>query len=87
MIRFRAIDDGVFVGYAMPRRLGPAVVRNRLRRQLRAVFEMMARDDDLRLRDGLYLVRAENAAVGSDLTVLRDEVSGLLDELHQVRAR
>ena len=44
------------VAYALGRAIGPAVVRNRLRRQLRALL------DNASLPPGLYLIGAQPAA-------------------------
>ena len=45
------------VAYALGRAIGPAVVRNRLRRRLRALL------DDTSLPPGLYLIGAQPIAV------------------------
>lgn len=50
--------DGVNVAYAINRKVGSAVVRNRLRRRLRAVFDEMS----TRPHEGFYLVRCDNQA-------------------------
>lgn len=82
MIRYFESDHGVRVGYAMPRGIGGAVQRNRLRRQLRAVFETLSRDDAGRVRSGDYLVRAQSEAIGRPFSALREETGTLLDQLH-----
>lgn len=48
-------DDGAAVAYAIGRSVGPAVVRNRLRRRLRALMREHRPTRPLR---GLYLVGA-----------------------------
>jgi ribonuclease P protein component len=61
------------VGYAISRRCGNAVQRNRLRRRLRAVVAARARDGALAA--GTYLVRTEPAAAAlafAELSVLVD---------------
>lgn len=44
------------VGFAIGRRVGPAVVRNRRRRQLRAIFSEVRRDQPGLVPSGRYLV-------------------------------
>ncbi|HUC37584.1 MAG TPA: ribonuclease P protein component [Acidimicrobiales bacterium] len=63
---FTTVDDtsAVRVGYAVSRRVGSAVVRNRLRRRLRAVVREVEAD----IRPGAYLVSA-----GREACVLRHE--------------
>ncbi len=51
--------DGVCVAFSTPRRIGSAVVRNRLRRQAR---ELM-RERSLQLPSGFYLVGIDQAPV------------------------
>jgi RNase P protein component len=65
------------VAYALGRAIGPAVVRNRLRRQLRALL------DEVSLPPGLYLIGAQPVAaqrsrseLAFDLTRLAGSVRG-----------
>ena len=54
------VDDGedtARVAYAIPRRVGTAVERNRIRRRLRAVLDQRS------LTPGAYLVTAERAVL------------------------
>lgn len=53
-LRFLAIDDmtELQVAYAIPRRTGGAVVRNRIRRRLRAAVDEVASD----MAPGAYLI-------------------------------
>lgn len=53
------------VAFAIPRKVGTAVIRNRVRRRLRA----LVRERDL--VPGLYLVRVAPAAAGLDAAALR----------------
>jgi len=46
-------EDGVHVAYAISRKVGGAVVRNRLRRRLRALIDGLTPAP----RNGLYLIR------------------------------
>jgi ribonuclease P protein component len=60
------------VAYAVSRRVGPAVVRNRIRRQLRAAVERI--DRDAGVLPGWYLVVVHPPARGQDF----DALSGAL---------
>jgi ribonuclease P protein component len=69
------------VAYAVGRAVGGAVVRNRLRRRLRAaVFELGP------LRPGAYLVGAAPEAASLPFGELKAMVSGALDDAGRVRA-
>lgn len=57
------------VAFAIGRRVGSAVVRNRLRRRLRDELTTLARDQ--RLPPGAYLVGLAPAAAGLDGATLR----------------
>jgi ribonuclease P protein component len=60
------------VAYALGRAIGPAVVRNRLRRQIRALL------DDASLPPGWYLVGAQPAAAQRSRDELVFDVQRLL---------
>ena len=69
--------DGVRVAYAIGRRVGPAVVRNRLRRRLRAaVREIDAERGGL--APGAYLVSARPEAAGRPYPELRADLADAL---------
>ena len=51
----RIEGDGVKVAFAISRKVGSAVVRNRLRRRLRAMFDGLSSH----LHQGLYLVKCD----------------------------
>jgi ribonuclease P protein component len=72
------------VAYAVPRAVGGAVARNRLRRRLRAVVCDL--EPDL-LPGGAYLVGAGAAAVSATPTELRDTLAALLRRAHEQVAR
>jgi ribonuclease P protein component len=63
-------DEGVNVAYAISRKVGSAVVRNRLRRRLRAAF------DEMRIlpHQGLYLVKCDNQAKDLSYDQLRNHL-------------
>jgi ribonuclease P protein component len=67
---------GVFpqVGYAIGRRCGSAVIRNRLRRRARAVV----REEASSLPRGAYLVRLEPGASGLSATEFRHDLTAAL---------
>lgn len=57
--------------FAVSRRLGPAVARNRLRRRLRALLAEAVADPTLGLPEGDYLVRVAPTAVPLEFGELR----------------
>ena len=57
------------VAFAISRKVGPAVVRNRLRRRLRDELDGLARDQ--RITPGAYLVALAPAAASLDGPALR----------------
>jgi len=64
----REPPESVRVGYAIPRAAGPAVVRNRLRRRLRAVVR------ELLFEPGDYLISVAPAAAELSFDQLRGHV-------------
>ncbi|MCU1351025.1 MAG: Ribonuclease protein component [Acidimicrobiales bacterium] len=68
------------VAYAIGRRVGGAVVRNRLRRRLRAVVAAAAADDP-RMPPGAYLFTATPVAVSLTHEELKSNVASLLNAL------
>ena len=64
--------DGVRVAFAIGRPVGSAVVRNRLRRQLRAAIHELAP------APGLYLLSVTPSAVGQSYSDLRAELATAL---------
>lgn len=71
-VTFVALEEGSHptVAYAVGRRVGPAVVRNRVRRRLRAAVGTVAG-----LKPGAYLVGADPEAVGLPYEDLRTNVT------------
>ena len=66
------------VAFAIGRRVGPAVVRNRLRRRLRHELRDMARAGDL--ADGCYLVGLGPEAASISAVALGSHVRGALQQ-------
>jgi ribonuclease P protein component len=73
------------VAYAVGRSVGGAVVRNRVRRQLRHAIVDEARRDGL--PGGWYLLGAGPAAAEADGAALRDAVKRLADRARAGSAR
>ena len=71
---------GPRVAYAIPRVVGPAVVRNRIRRRLRAIMVDLARRPQ-GVPVGDYLVRVSPGAAGSSHDELRQHLTGAIDAL------
>lgn len=65
----------VAVAFAIGRPVGPAVVRNRLRRRLRAAL------GELGPPPGTYLVTASPSAATQDFATLRHQLSQAIDEV------
>ena len=77
-MRFLPLPDGPpRVAYAVGRRVGGAVVRNRLRRRLRHVVHDLAPE----LASGAYLVAATSAASALDAPSLRRLLGELLRDV------
>lgn len=77
--------NGTRVAYAITKRVGGAVERNRLRRRLRAVFADLAGDGPGSVPDGVLLVSAGPEASGRDPEELRNDVMRLLAALETRR--
>jgi ribonuclease P protein component len=75
------------LAFAIGRRVGHAVERNRLRRRLRAIFADLARQDPVALQPGAYLVGCQVGAVGLTHEELREHVSRALIRINRVVAR
>lgn len=67
------------IAFAIPRKVGSAVVRNRNRRRVRAALDERARSGAL--RPGAYLVHVPSSLDDLDATALRAEVDDLLRAL------
>ena len=67
------------VAFAIGRKLGPAVARNRLRRRLRAIFATAAGEG--RVPPGAYLAIARPEAMSATFSQLNRDVATSLDRL------
>ena len=68
VIAERPVGPAAGVAYAVSRRVGPAVVRNRIRRQLRAAIQHI--DREVGVLPGWYLVVVHPPARGQDFDAL-----------------
>jgi len=75
------------LAFAIGRRVGHAVERNRLRRRLRAIFADLARQDPETLQPGAYLVGCRPGADGLTFEELREHVLRALTRINRVVAR
>lgn len=78
---FGTIDDPPRFGYAVGRRVGTAVVRNRLRRRLRATVAGVVSSSAERPPPGAYLVTVAPSAVPLSADALRAEVAAVLRQV------
>ena len=72
-------EAGAAVAFAIPAKVGGAVVRNRTRRRVRALLDERARAGGL--RPGVYLVHVPARLDDLDSSGLRSHVDQLLDAL------
>jgi ribonuclease P protein component len=75
----RVDDDRAAVAYAISRRVGGAVVRNRLRRQLRVIARSLRANGVL--LPGSYLVIVSPEAAGASSATLSGHLAAALDRL------
>jgi ribonuclease P protein component len=87
-VTFLAEDgsDRTLVAYAITKRVGGAVERNRLRRRLRAVLADLASEAPSPVPDGVLLVSAGPEASGRGPGELRNDVKRLLEALEARRS-
>lgn len=69
------------LGFAIPRRTGTAVVRNRVRRRIRAIFHELIRDEHGLVPGGSILVGAGPGVADRSHDQLREDVRRLLGDL------
>jgi ribonuclease P protein component len=83
------LDEGPLaaprVAYAIGRRVGTAVVRNRLRRRLRAIVADLARSRSDLVPPGALVISAGADASGRNPAELKSDVVQLLDALRTQR--
>lgn len=75
------------VAFALHRRLGSAVVRNRLRRRLRAVLAELVRADPGAVPRGAMVISAGPDVSARSPGELRSDVAALFADLERHRAR
>ena len=84
-LQFRYILDAAVIpprfAFAVSRRVGPAVVRNRIRRRLLSELRRLARTRPELLLSGDYLVRVMPGAVYLNVEELRRDVVNVLTEI------
>jgi len=74
--------EGVRVAYAIGRPVGGAVLRNRVRRRLRAVVAELDRADGV-LEPGAYLIGAGPEAAEVPFDALRGDLRRAVDRAHR----
>ena len=74
------------VAYGVGRKVGPAVVRNRIRRRLRSAAREIARERN-GLPSGAYLVTVRPDAARLDYAELRRQLAGALEAVGSGPAR
>lgn len=67
------------VAFSVPRRVGPAVVRNRLRRQLRAIIDGMVKADSF--PGGTYMIVVRPEARGSRFDDLKTWLNRAIERM------
>ena len=72
----------LLVGFSVGKKVGNAVIRNRVKRRLRAAF----RQEIPSLKSGLYVITAREAAAGASFASLRDSMRYLLRKQELYRA-
>jgi len=77
-------EDGIWVGFALPKQLGNAVERNRIRRRLRAALHDLERDHD-GPPSGRYLLGASREAALSPYLELRADLRAAMRRAAGVR--
>jgi ribonuclease P protein component len=74
-------DPSMRVGFTVTNKIGGAVVRNRMKRRLRALAREIVPAKGLAGADHVMIGRAKG--IERDFGLLRDELAGALDRLHR----
>ena len=74
-------DPSMRVGFTVTKKIGGAVVRNRMKRRFRALAREIVPAKGLAGADHIMIGRAKG--VERDFALLRSELSGALDRLHR----
>ena len=69
------------VGFTVTRKIGGAVVRNRMKRRFRALAREIVRDKGFSGSDHVMIGRAKG--IERDFALLRSELAGALDKLRR----
>jgi ribonuclease P protein component len=80
-----SLDHPPRIAFAVPRKVGDAVVRNRIRRCVRGRLLERVRDSRRGVAPGAYLVTVRPDAAGLDGPEVADLVESCLDGLEQRR--
>jgi ribonuclease P protein component len=75
------------LAFAVPKKVGNAVERNRLRRRFRAAWLTLSRDPEAALPSGAYLLSARSDALTSSFEELTMDLRHLLLRLEALAAR
>lgn len=80
-----AENSNIRIGYTVTTKLGNAIVRNRIKRRLRAVSAAILPEKGLHGFD--YVVIARRAALRAEYADLINEFSTALDHIHKNRSK
>lgn len=76
--------DAAQVAYALPRRVGSAVMRNKIRRRLREIVRDLDRETPNGLPAGFYLIGAKQQVNGCSYSDLRSSLGSCLSKFERV---
>ena len=82
-VSFRAVPGVARVHLAVPKSVGTAVARNRVRRRVRETLRELARDEGLVLADGEYRLGVSAPLERFSPTELRSMVGALLKDVRR----